>query len=112
MKCMVLVLAVGLGGCTSPESSGVKVIVGARLIAAPGRTPLEYSVVVVENGKFRDVGPQASTPVPKGAEITRGMGLTIEPSPESGPIEPGRPADLVLKGAIPQRVMHNGEWVN
>ena len=111
MKRLLLVLAAALAACTSPESSGVKVIVGARLIAAQGRPPMEYSVVVIDGARFRDVGPQSSTPVPKGAEITRGIGLTIEPEPGGGPIETGRPADLVLKDATTERVMHNGEWV-
>jgi hypothetical protein len=111
MKWFVIVAAVFLAACTTPEESGVKVIVGAKLIAAPGRTPIEYSVVVIENGKFREVGPQSSTPVPKGAQMTRGNGLTIEPAPDGGPIEPGRPANLVLKGAA-ERVMRSGEWVN
>jgi len=102
--------ALSMTACISPESSGLKVIVGARLIAAPGQPPIEYSVVVIENGKFRDVGPQATVPVPKGAELTRGIGMTIEPAPGSGPIEPGRPADLVLRGAT-QRVMRDGQWV-
>lgn len=103
-------VAMALTGCTAPQESGVKVIVGARLIRAPGRAPIDYSVVVVENGKFREVGPQSSTPVPKGAEMTGGLGMTIEPAPGGGPIEPGRPADLVLKGAAP-KTMRGGEWV-
>jgi hypothetical protein len=106
-------LAAGLlemAGCTPPQGSGVKVIVGARLITAPGRAPIEYSVVVIDGGTFREVGPQSSTPVPKGAEMTRGLGMTIDRAPGGGPIEPGQPADLVLKGST-DRVMRNGEWV-
>ena len=110
MKRAVVIFAIALAGCTSPESSGVKVIVGARLMAGPGHAPIEYSVVVVEEGKFRAVGPQASTPVPKGAEMIRGLGMTIEPAPGGGPIEPGLSADLILKGAT-QRVMRAGQWV-
>ena len=110
MKWILLILAVALAACISPEESGVKVIVGAKLIAAQGRAPIEYSVVVVENGKFSEVGPQSSTPVPKGAEMTRGLGMTIEPLPGAGPIETGQPANLVMKGAT-DRVMRDGEWV-
>ena len=105
-----ILFAAVLAACTSPEASGVKVIVGAKLIAAPGRAPVEYSVVVIADGKFREVGPQASTPVPKGAELTRGIGMTVEPTPDGGPIEPGRPADLILKGDT-ERLMRRGEWV-
>ena len=110
MKRIVLLLLVVLTGCVSPEESGVKVIVGAKLIAFPGRPPIDYSVVVIEKGRFRDVGPQSSTPVPKGAELTRGLGMTIEALPGGSPIEIGKPADLVLKGST-DRVMKAGEWV-
>ena len=107
LSCATLLMA----ACNPPGASGVKVIVGAKLLAAPDRPPLEYSVVVIEDKKFREVGPQASTPVPKGAEITRGNGLTIEPAPGGGPIEPGSPANLVLRGGETVRVMRDGEWV-
>jgi hypothetical protein len=110
MRRAVVFFAAVLTACTSPEASGVKVIVGAKLIAAPGRAPVEYSVVVIADGKFREVGPQASTPVPKGAELVRGIGMTVEPAPDGGPIEPGRTADLILKGST-DRVMRRGEWV-
>jgi len=99
-----------LAGCGAPPDSAVKVIVGAKLITAPGRQPIEYSIVVIDGTRFRSAGPQSATPVPKGAAMTSGMGMTIEPAPGGGPIEPGQPADLVLKGAR-DRVMHNGEWV-
>lgn len=111
MKRIVLLLLIALTACVSPEESGVKVIVGAKLIAAPGRAPIDYSVVVIEKGKFREVGPESSTPVPKGAELTRGMGMTIEPLPGGGPIEAGKRADLVLKGST-DRIMKAGEWVH
>jgi hypothetical protein len=115
---LVAMLAAGILGtvaCAPEQPSGVKVIVGARLIAAPGRAPIDYSVVVIDGGKFLAVGPQSSTPVPKGAEMFRGIGMTIEPAPGSGPIEPGQPANLVMKGSpekgLTDRVMRNGEWV-
>jgi len=109
-KLFLLIAAVVLIACVSPDESGVKVIVGAKLIAAPGRAPIDYSVVVIENGKFRDVGPESSTPVPKGAELLRGIGMTIEPLPDGPPIERGKAADLVLKGPT-DRTMRAGEWV-
>jgi hypothetical protein len=106
-------LAIGLAACTPPQESGVKVIVGAKLIAAPGAAPIDYSIVIVEGAKFREVGPQRSTPVPKGAEMTRGIGMIIEPAPGGAPIAAGQPADLILKSETDStgRVMHNGEWV-
>jgi hypothetical protein len=109
MKKLLLLLAIALAACTSPDASGVKAIVGARL-ANPGRASIDYSVVIVEGGKITAAGPQSSTPVPKGSAITRGIGMTIEPEPGGNPIEPGRPANLILKGAS-ERKMHNGKWI-
>lgn len=99
-----------LAGCVHPGDSGVQVIVGAKLEPGPGQAPVEYSVVVVADGKFRAVGPQSSTPVPIGAKMTSGLGMTIEPAPGGEPIEVGHAANLVLKGAH-ERVMRNGVWV-
>jgi hypothetical protein len=111
MKPRTIILSVlPLVACVSPQESGVKVIVGAKLDPGAGRPPIDYSVVVVADGKIRAAGPQATTPVPKGAEITRGLGMTIEPAPGGGSIEPGQPANLVLKGAT-ERTMRNGEWL-
>jgi hypothetical protein len=109
---LAIALVALLIACTPPQESGVKVIVGAKLIAAPGAAPIEYSVVVVEGGKFREVGPQSSTPVPKGGEMTRGLGMIIQPAPGGGAIAAGKPADLILKDekTSAERVMHKGEW--
>jgi hypothetical protein len=96
----LLPLVLALAGCSSP--SGVKVIVGAKLGS------IDYSVVVIEGGKITAAGPQSQIPVPKGSTITNGIGATIEPDGDS--IEPGHPADLILKGAV-TRKMHNGEWI-
>ena len=99
MKKFLLVLfVVVLAACVSPEESGVKVIVGAKLDPGPGRAPVDYSVVVIPAENFEAVGPQSSTPVPIGAKMTSGMGMTIEPLPGGDPIEAGQPANLVLKG--------------
>jgi cytosine/adenosine deaminase-related metal-dependent hydrolase len=84
----------------------MKAIVGARIEGPP---VIEYSVVVIADGKFRAVGPQATTPVPKGAALTDGKGRVI-----SDPLEVGQPADLVLRNAATGSVesaMKNGEWV-
>ena len=102
MKKLALLLSLSLAACTSPDASGVKVIVGAKLAS------IDYSVVVIENGKITAAGPQASTPVPKGSAITSGIGMTIEPDGDS--IEPGHAANLILKGAT-ERKMRNGEWI-
>jgi len=111
VKATLFVLAgLCLAGCVHPGDSGVQVIVGAKLEPGPGLAPVEYSVVVVADGKFRAVGPQSSTPVPIGAKMTSGLGMTIEPLPGGDPIEPGLPANLVLKSAH-DRIMRNGVWI-
>jgi hypothetical protein len=111
MKCAWLAAIVVLTSCGGNQPASVKAIVGAKLIAAPGRAPIEYSVIVVEGGKFSAVGPQSSTPVPKGSAITGGLGFIAEPAPGGAPIEPGQPADLVLHGTT-ERVMRAGEWIS
>jgi hypothetical protein len=102
MRKLLVLMAITLAGCTSPDASGVKAIVGAKLGA------IDYSVVVIEGGKITAAGPQSAVPVPKGSAITNGIGMTIEPDGDS--IEAGHPANLILKGAT-DRKMHNGEWV-
>jgi len=105
----LLAISLVLAGCSAPEPSGVKVIVGAKLAPAAGQPAIEYSVIVIADGKIRAVGPQATTPVPKGSEITSGMGRVI-----TDPLEIGKPADLVLRDAATGSVeatMKNGEWV-
>ncbi|HTS76210.1 MAG TPA: hypothetical protein VMG40_08405 [Bryobacteraceae bacterium] len=108
-KALLIGIAAVLIACISDEPSA-KAIVGARLIASPGAKPIDDSVVVVEDGKFIDVGPQSSTPVPQGAEQLRGTGMTIQPLAGGPTIEAGNRADLELKGPT-DRVMRSGEWV-
>jgi hypothetical protein len=100
-------------GATS-DSSPVKVIVGAQLDPGHERPRLEHSVIVIRDGKFQAVGPQASTPVPKGAQITSGMGKLVTPMPSTSMIAVGEPADLVLRNAATNSaevIMHDGEWM-
>jgi hypothetical protein len=100
---VALLCAFLLASCTSPQDSGIKVIVGARLDSIP------YSVIVIANGKIVAAGPQADVPVPKGAEITRGTGKLVV-----GRIAPGEPADLALQDAATGRTekqMRAGEWL-
>jgi hypothetical protein len=88
--------------------------VGAQLDPGHENPKLEHSVIVIRDGKFQAVGPQASTPVPKGAQITSGMGKLVTPIPSSALIAPGEPADLVLRDAATksaEKIMHDGEWL-
>lgn len=114
MRTVPLALALLLFACTSSTSSGVKVIVGAKLDPGHDNPRLEHSVIVIRDGKFQAVGPQASTPVPKGSEIISGSGKLVTPAPSSALIAPGEPADLVLRDAATnaaELVMHDGEWL-
>ena len=119
MKETVLTLICLLASCGSPsESSSVKVIVGAQLDPGPGQPRIEHSVIVIRDGKFQAVGPQQSTPVPKGAHITSGMGKLVAPAPSTANvirvIAAGEPADLMLRNAATGSVemeMHDGKWL-
>lgn len=103
-----------LASCGSPaDSSPVKVIVGAQLDPGHDNPRLEHSVIVIRDGKFQAVGPQQSTPVPKGAQITSGIGKLVTPIPSSALIATGEAADLVLRDAATnsaEKIMHDGEW--
>ena len=104
-----------LASCGSPtDSSQVKVIVGAQLDPGHDNPRLEHSIIVIRDGKFQAVGPQQSTPVPKGAQITSGMGKLAAPVPSTALIAPGEPANLVLRDAATnsaEKIMHDGEWL-
>jgi cytosine/adenosine deaminase-related metal-dependent hydrolase len=112
---IALLLPFLLASCGSPsESSPVKVIVGAQLDPGHENPKLEHSVIVIRDGTFQAVGPQASTPVPKGAQIISGMGKLVTPVPSTALIAPGAPADLVLRDAATksaEKIMHDGEWL-
>jgi hypothetical protein len=114
-KAILLLTIAVLASCGSPsDGSPVKVIVGAQLDPGNGNPRLEHSIIVVRDGKFEAAGPQASTPVPKGAQITSGMGKLVTPAPGSSPIATGEPADLVLRNAATnsvEKTMHGGEWL-
>jgi imidazolonepropionase-like amidohydrolase len=114
-KAILLLTIAVLASCGSPsDSSPIKVIVGAQLDPGHDNPRLEHSIVVIRDGKFQAVGPQASTPVPKGAQITSGMGKLITPAPSSSLIAAGEPADLVLRDAATnsaEKIMHDGEWI-
>ena len=102
-----------LACCGPPGDSPVKIIVGAQLDPGQERPRLEHSVIVIRDGKFEAVGPQQSTPVPKGALITSGIGKLVTPIPSSALIATGEPANLVLRDAATnsaEKIMHDGEW--
>ena len=64
---------IGAGAACSPEdagqsiSSGTTVFEGARLIAGDGGQVIEDAVLVVEEGRFTQVGPRSDADIPDGA---------------------------------------------
>ncbi len=104
---LVLILA-ALTACSAPPSTQIS-IVGAKLNDGTGKPVIEYSVVVVAEGKVKAAGRQQDVPVPKEGEIVGGMNSTIE-ALDGGTVEPGKPANLRIVGAL-NRTMRNGEWV-
>lgn len=110
-----LALLLLVTSCGSPpDTSRTKVIVGAQLEPGHDHPRLEHSVIVIRDGKFQAVGPQQSTPVPKGAQMISGSGKLVTPVPSSALIAPGEPADLVLRDAATnsaEMIMHDGEWL-
>ena len=116
MKQILLPFLLLLASCAAPpDTSGLKVIVGAQLDAGHERPRIEHSVIVIRNGKFESVGPQQSTPVPKGAQMISGSGKLVTPAPSTALIAAGEPADLVLRDAATnaaERSMHDGDWLD
>jgi imidazolonepropionase-like amidohydrolase len=115
------VLVLLAGACAEPPVPETKVIVGATLIDGVN-PPLEYSVIVVREGKIAAVGPQQSTPIPPGSEKVNGLGKFVVASNRSSRLEPGSPADLLLLSGSPvgssddyhniERRMVAGKWVD
>ena len=99
MKKLLPIGALLLMACAPPHSD-VKAIVGAKM------GEWEHSVVLIERGKITVTGSQQDVPVPKGAEITGGVGAEIDPT-----VKPGDAATFTLKGAA-NRAMKDGNWVN
>jgi cytosine/adenosine deaminase-related metal-dependent hydrolase len=115
MKFLLLALALLLAGCAEPAvEPGLKAIVGGRLEPSLDAEPIPYAVIVIAAGKIRAVGPQATTPVPKGAETIAAKGKLIRPMPYDAKLAPGSAADLFVLDAAtgaPERIMKDGEWV-
>ena len=115
MRSLLVTLALMMAGCAEPATeTGVKAIVGGRLEASLDAEPIPYSVIVIAAGKIRAIGPQASTPVPKGAETIAAKGKLLRPMPYDAKLAPGSPADLMQFDAAtgaPERIMKDGDWV-
>ena len=77
----VAVLLLGVTGVTGPGAaqSPPLAVVGARLIDGNGGAVLPNATAVVRDGRIVAVGPAAEVPVPRGARILPGRGLTLMP---------------------------------
>jgi imidazolonepropionase-like amidohydrolase len=90
-----------LAGCKPPEQPAITSIVGAVLIDGTGGPPISDSVVTIESGHIRAVGPRASLPVPPEAEKIDGSGKFVVPDP----------IDMAKLASIPGNalIMHPGD---
>src|SRR5262245_45324625 len=55
------------------------VVTGGTLIDGTGRPPLENSVIVIEQGRFKSIGAANDVPVPDGAVTVDARGKTVLP---------------------------------
>jgi imidazolonepropionase-like amidohydrolase len=88
--------AADLMRATPTLQRGTFALVGARLVDATGRPPLERSLVIVRNGRIDAAGPAAAVPVPRDVPLVDVTGKTILPGlwdmhahigqPEWGPV--------------------------
>ena len=82
-KAALAILAVGavllLTRTAVPQTSGVTALVGGRLIDGYGGRPLENSVVIVQDGRIREVGRIGEVAVPEGANVISTEGMSVLP---------------------------------
>jgi imidazolonepropionase-like amidohydrolase len=62
-----------------PAADKVTAIAGVRLIDGRGGAPVEDAVVIVKGDRIAAAGPRSKTPVPEGAEVVPGEGLSLLP---------------------------------
>lgn len=75
-----LLLLPACGGAQpAGEPSSATAFVGARLIDGTGGTPVENSVVIVQDGVIQAVGEAGAVEVPEGAEVVDLAGRTLIP---------------------------------
>jgi len=69
-----------LASCGSPAPRTRAIaIVGGTLMDGTGRPPVADAVVVIEGGRFGQVGERAEVSIPEGAEVIDANGATILP---------------------------------
>ena len=80
MLVFVAVILAGLVAGQAPQSGGVTVYEGARLIVGDGSAPIENSAFVVQGNRFTDVGRRGQVKVPAGAARVDLSGKTVMPA--------------------------------
>ena len=60
-------------------NSGITALVGGRLIDGFGGKPLENSVVIVQDGRIKEVGRIGEVAVPQGAQVISTEGMSVLP---------------------------------
>ncbi len=71
---------ISLASCGRPAPrSEVIAIVGGRLIDGTGRAPVADAAILIEDGRFRQVGTRREVAIPEGAEVIEADGATILP---------------------------------
>jgi imidazolonepropionase-like amidohydrolase len=76
------VVTLSLGGCErngSAEGAAMQAFIGGRLIDGTGRTPVENSVIIVQDGRVQAVGSAGSIEIPDGARRIDLAGRTVIP---------------------------------
>jgi len=77
-----LTLALGLllwsCGNPAPRTRAIAVV-GGTLIDGTGRAPVANALIIIEEGRFREVGSRDQVAVPEGAEIIDAGGSTVLP---------------------------------
>lgn len=71
--------AVLLARTALPQQTGVTALVGGRLIDGYGGRPLENSVVIVQDGRIREVGRVGEVAVPADAQVISTEGMSVLP---------------------------------
>ena len=64
----------------TPQTPGVTVFEGARLIVGDGSEPIENAVFIVENDRFTAVGRSGELDLPPGAAHVDLTGKTVTPA--------------------------------